>query len=130
MAIAATDRTTAHLTPAPEKMTHEILQTRECIERMRMRVNAFHAHPASLTRAAQGIKTIEDRLEPILHSAVAQRGWSLENRLAASALEATQQQLRMVLETGGTLPIEKQRACLNHALARATEALDLLEPEC
>jgi hypothetical protein len=126
MALAATDRTTVHTTPAPEKMTHELVQSGECITRMRVRVNAFHAHHDSLNRAAQGIRTIGDRLDSILHVAVARHGWSSENRLAASALEATRQQLRMVLEADHTLPLEKERTCLNHALARASEALDLL----
>jgi hypothetical protein len=129
MAIAATDRTTAHTTPAPEKMTPELIQIRECIKRMQVRVNAFHAHHDSLHRAAQGIRTIGDRLDSILGIAVARHGWSSDTRLAASALEATQQQLRMVLDADRTLPVEKERACLNHALARASEALEILHLE-
>jgi hypothetical protein len=125
MVIAETGQTTTRATPA----THQLLRTRECIERMRVRVNAFHAHQDSLNRAALGISTIGDRLAPLVDIDVARHGWTRENGLAASALEATRQQLRLVLEADCTLPIDKQRACLNHALARATEAADLLSLE-
>jgi len=127
MAFALTDGVTAHTAPTLERTAHDLAQIRESIERMRVRVNAFHAHHGSLQRAAQGISTIHTHLESILQMHVAQHGWSSETHLAASALEATQQQLRLVLESDRAVPIEKQRACLNHALLRAAEALILTE---
>jgi hypothetical protein len=129
MALAVTDQATAYTAPEPASTLQELRQARESIERMRVRVNALHAHHDSLDRAARGIRTIHDRLQPVLQLDVAEHGWSPEHRLVESALEATRQQLRFVLEVDHALPIEKQRTCLNHALARAAEAMELLDRE-
>lgn len=130
MAIAVTVRATGHTTPALDGTGEELSHIRESIERMRVRVNASHAQHESLHRAALGIRTIHSRLEAVLQIHVAQHSVSPDNRLAASALQATQQHLRFVLESDHTVPIEEQRAYLNHVLARITEALQLLDHEC
>jgi hypothetical protein len=101
-------------------------QIETAIERLRVRVEATHAHHQSLHRAAQGIATLHGWLTTMLQADVGRGGWTPESRLADSALGAMRQQLDAVLETGHDLPVEEQRLCLGHALCRATDALVLL----
>jgi uncharacterized protein YhaN len=112
----------------PTTATAETLipELQRAIASMRVRVNARHAHADSLDRAALGIRSVHQRVSSLLDEVVAHLGWTGERRLAQSALEAMDQQLRQVLPRDGAVPLEKQRACLNHALFRAEDALILL----
>jgi hypothetical protein len=97
------------------------------LQGMTVRVNASHAHRNSLDRAAQGLRSIHGRLMLVLEERVTRSGWTAENRLARSALEAMDEQLRLALTGDGALPVEEQRDHLRHALFRAGDALVLLE---
>lgn len=103
-------------------------EIRQGIERLRVRILARQASPQSLGRAALGVGTIRNRLVHLMEESVARRGWTAENVLARSAIEAMDQQLDQVLQAGRLPPREKCRDCLDHALTRALDAATLLGP--
>jgi hypothetical protein len=93
------------------------------VERMRTRVRSTRAHEAALRRAGDGIGWVHTQLTSILDMRVARAGWTAENRLAQSALEAMDHQLRVA---GSSAPLERLRLSLDHALFRADDAIVLL----
>jgi hypothetical protein len=99
------------------------------IERMRRRVHATIVHEPALERTAEGVRWIHAQLASLLRRRVAQLGWSEDNRLAQSALDAMDEQLRAVGPEAGRVPVEKLRLSLDHALFRATDALVLMWEE-
>jgi hypothetical protein len=107
----------------------KLTELQESVERMRRRVRAAHAHVRALERTAEGVRWIHGQLASILQLRVARTGWTAENRLAGSALEAMEHQLHMVSPSEYTVPVEKLRLSLDHALFRADDALVLLRDE-
>ena len=127
------DVTTAREMPSHTPTAHsrnglQAEEIRQGIERLRVRVQARQASPQSLGRAALGVETIRNRLVLLMGESVNRHGWTAENRLARSAVEAMDQQLDQVLQAGHLPPKEKCRDCLDHALTRALDAATLLGP--
>lgn len=125
MSVAANQRVTARFNKTADRET-KLALVRDMIDRLRPRITASAAHDQSLQRAALGAQSVHDHVSAMLGAKVARTGWTPEHRLAASALEAMQHQLDMVLRSGYVPPAEKQRVCLEHALCRAEDALGLL----
>lgn len=105
------------------------MEVQASIDRMRRRVRAGIAHEQALRRTAEGTRWIYHQLVSMLRLRVARSGWTADSRLAQSALDAMDEQLRAVGPDAGHIPIEKLRLSLDHALFRAVDALVLMGEE-
>ncbi len=97
------------------------------IDRMTIRVNAFHAHRESLNRAALGLRWIHEQLILTDKQQAERRRWTPERLLVGLLLRDMSDQIDEVLAPDCAFSIDEQRSCLQSAVARAVEALVLLE---
>jgi hypothetical protein len=101
----------------------------DALEGLNVRVNAIHAHRASLNRAAQGLGAMQRTLEFVLDDATSHSGWTPEAHRAHAALAVMAEHIDHVLRSDSEMELEAQRECLQHALFQARDALMLLHCE-